>query len=51
MANTIEYHAKLMMGDLLLQIAALRSENEGLREENGTLRAQIAQADPPKDEQ
>jgi len=36
-----------MIGDLVIQIAALATENDRLRDENLTLRAALAQAGVP----
>jgi acetyl esterase/lipase len=38
---------KVMIGDLVIQIAALATENDRLRDENLTLRAALAQAGVP----
>jgi hypothetical protein len=32
MANTVDHHAKLIIGDLVLTIAKMAAENETLRE-------------------
>jgi hypothetical protein len=42
MANPIDYHAKLIIGDLVLTVARLTAELEAAREQVATLQAQLA---------
>lgn len=43
MANPVDYHAKLMIGDLVLTVAKLSAENEALREQVAAVLAENAQ--------
>lgn len=43
MANPIDYHAKLIIGDLVLTIAKLTAENEALREQLAALQSPPAE--------
>ncbi len=46
MANTPDYYLKLLVGDLLVQLALIKAENDALREEIATLKA--PRPEPPK---
>jgi len=41
MAESVDHHAKLIIGDLVLTVAKLSAENEDLREK-------LARLEPPK---
>lgn len=40
MANPLEFHVKVLMGDLVLQVAKLAADNEALREQLAAVTAE-----------
>lgn len=45
MAKTADEHFRLLVGEILAQLAVARAENEALREENAALRATTKHAE------
>lgn len=46
MANGPDFHIKLIIGDLVGQLACARADNEALREELAAARAQLPTPEP-----
>jgi hypothetical protein len=47
MANTVEHHAKLIIGDLVLTVAKLSAEKDALAERLARAEAQVPGTPPP----